>query len=68
VFVLFQYVLFVPEYVSLKSVPPTATLNGVEARALAPMPCVASVALLSQPAAPLSPEATKTETPSDTAC
>ena len=35
-----------PEYVSLKSVPPTATLYGVEAKALTLMPSIASVALL----------------------
>ena len=33
-----QYVLVVPEDVSPKSVPPTATLLGVEASALTPMP------------------------------
>jgi len=54
--------------VSLKSVPPTATLFGVEAKAFTAIPCVAVATLLSQPAAPLSPAATKTETPSATAC
>lgn len=34
----FQYVALVPEYVSLKSVPPTATLFGVEAKAFTAMP------------------------------
>ena len=37
-FELFQYVLVVCANVSPKSVPPTATLYGVEARPLTPMP------------------------------
>src|SRR5580704_5341569 len=67
VFVVFQYVLFVPAKVSLKSVPPTATLNGVDANPLTPMPCVALASLASQLAAPSSPAETNTETPSVTA-
>ena len=60
--------MLVLENVSLKSVPPTATLYGVEAKALTPMPLLASETLLSHPAAPLSPAATKMEMPSATAC
>ncbi len=52
----------------MKSVPPTATLYGVEANPLTAIPCVATVLLASQLAAPSSPEETKTETPSDAAC
>jgi len=60
VFVVLQKVDCVPE--SSKSVPPTATLNGVEAVPLTPIPCVALVTLFgsSQPAEPLSPEETDT--------
>ena len=58
----------VPAYVSPKSVPPTATLYGVEANPLTPMPWVADAAPASQLAAPSSPAETKTETPSATAC
>ena len=64
-----QYVLVVPEYVSLKSVPPTATLYGVDAKRVDTyaVSCI-RLRCLSQPAAPLSPAETKTETPSATAC
>jgi hypothetical protein len=68
VFVVFQYVLLVPAKVSPKSVPPTATLYGVDAHPLTPMPCVAFVSFASQLAAPSSPAETNTETPSVTAC
>jgi hypothetical protein len=59
-------VLFVPAKVSPKSVPPTATLYGVEAKPLTPMPCVAFDSFASQLAAPSSPAETKMDTPSVT--
>ncbi len=54
--------------VSLNCEPPTATLNGVEARPLtaAPLPVVSLPPL--QPAAPLSPEETKAVMPCVAAC
>ena len=64
----FQYVLFVPAKVSPKSVPPTATSYGLDARPFTVMPCVAAEAPWSHMAAPSSPDATNTETPSLTAC
>jgi len=63
VFVEFQYVLFVPATVSPKSVPPTATLYGVDANPLTPIPCVELAWSASQLAAPSSPDDTNTETP-----
>src|SRR5215470_14447759 len=63
-----QKVDWVPE--SSKSVPPTATLNGVEAVPLTAMPFVAFDSLLgsSHPADPLSPAETETVIPSAAAC
>ena len=57
-----------PAKVSPKSVPPTETLYGLDPQPVMPIPCVAFVASLSHPAAASSPEETKTETPSVTAC
>src|SRR5215470_2888626 len=64
----FQKVLVV--FTSSKSVPPTATLNGVDAVPLIAMPCVALFSLfgLSHPADPLSPDETETVIPSAAAC
>ena len=72
----FQYVD--GEAVSLNSVPPTATLYGVEASPFTPYPWLAGWVLsapalvaeyaTSQPAEPLSPMATKTAIPSAAAC
>src|SRR5215470_4591912 len=64
----FQNVFWVPA--SSKSVPPTATLKGVEAVPLTAMPLVALDSLFgsSQPAEPLSPEETETVIPSAAAC
>src|SRR5215472_15412808 len=58
-----QNVVWVPT--SSKSVPPTATLNGVEAMPLTARPAVAvfSVVKSSHPAEPLSPAETITEMP-----
>src|SRR5260370_23272402 len=55
---------------SSKSVPPTATLNGVEANPLTASPSVAaaSVLKLSHPAAPGSPDAIVTVSPCAAAC
>src|SRR6267143_2026507 len=55
---------------SSKSVPPTATLNGVEANPLTARPRVATVALVksSHPAEPASPADTNTVMPSAAAC
>src|SRR5712664_3879962 len=55
---------------SSKSVPPTATLNGVEANPLTARPSVAAVAVLklSHPAEPGSPEAIMTVIPCAAAC
>src|SRR5215472_13777274 len=55
---------------SSKSVPPTATLNGVEAIPLTARPCTAvdCVVKSSQPAEPLSPAETITEMPCAAAC
>src|SRR2546428_9236004 len=55
---------------SSKSVPPTAMLNGVEARPLTASPRVAVVCALksSQPAEPGSPAATVTVMPCAAAC
>jgi poly-beta-hydroxyalkanoate depolymerase len=60
-FVLDQYVDQL--LTSLKSVPPTATLNGVEAVPLTAKPCWAAVSPLSHASEPLSPEATATVMP-----
>ncbi|MGO9511329.1 MAG: hypothetical protein ACLPXZ_29840 [Mycobacterium sp.] len=61
--------LLVPAYVSPKSVPPTATLYGVEAKELTLIPYSATVSFKSQSvaAAPPSPAPTKTATPAVTA-
>jgi hypothetical protein len=60
-------VLFVPAYVSPKSVPPTDTLYGVEVSALTVMPWVAWLEPASELAAPSSPDDTNTDTPFDAA-
>src|SRR5215471_3151211 len=64
----FQKVFCVPA--SSKSVPPTATLKGVEAVPLTAIPFVALFSLLgsSHPAEPLSPAETETVIPSAAAC
>ena len=50
-------------------VPPTAVLKGVDPRPLIPRPPVATAAFISsQPAAPLSIEATNTDMPCAVAC
>src|SRR5215831_4690776 len=70
--VVFQKVETEPPFtVSLNSVPPTAVLNGVEARPLTAGPPVAGVELgfgSSHPAFPLSPADTNTLMPSAAAC
>src|SRR5258706_5424160 len=68
VFVVFQYGAGL--FLSSKSVPPTATLNGVEANPLTASPLTADVSVFgsSQPADPLSPLAIKTVIPSEAAC
>ena len=54
---------------SSKSVPPTATLNAVEATPLTAKPnCAAVPSPPSHVAEPLSPEATTTVIPSEAAC
>src|SRR5579862_2490091 len=70
VFVVFQKFKMLLEF-WLKSVPPTAVLNGVEASPLTAKPCVATSGLAvvgSQPAEPLSPEETITVIPCADAC
>src|SRR6267378_8461536 len=66
--VVFQKVACVPT--SSKSVPPTATLNGVDAIPLTAKPPVADVAVVksSQPAEPPSPAETVTVIPCAAAC
>ena len=63
-----QYVLFIPAKVSSKSVPPTETLEELDPKPVIPIPETATSSSLSQNAVALSPEATKTDTPSVTAC
>src|SRR5256885_3297533 len=67
-FVEFQNMVCLPT--SSKSVPPTAMLNGVEARPLTARPWFATVAVLksSQPAEPGSPAETNTVMPCAAAC
>src|SRR5579872_3124065 len=70
--VAFQKVVALPPpTVSLNSVPPTAVLNGVEAKPLTVAPPAAGVelgALGSHPAAPVSPDETKALIPCAAAC
>jgi hypothetical protein len=66
VFAAFQNVVWL--FASSKSVPPMATLNGVDASPLTATPPDAALAGLSQAADPLSPAEITTVIPSAAAC